>query len=58
MIALFIHALVYGQREREGDNVTTSFPLTSVFTDIVLASVPKATSVMLVELTPAKVFPL
>ena len=53
MVALFIHALVYGERERERERernyVMTMFLLTSVFTDIVLASVPKATVVMLVE---------
>ena len=37
------------KRERERDYVIASFLLTSFFTDKVLASVPKATSVMLVE---------
>ena len=38
------------EREREREKLcNVKFLLTSVFTDIVLASVPKATSVMLVE---------
>ena len=37
------------EREREREYIMTSFLLTSVFADIVLASVPKATLVMVVD---------